>query len=228
MKLGDRIGAIYELDGRPHRFIGYGIYAGEEEDDGDQTPRLIMDRGGYIWANQCLWASETRIRKELQKDTVPAMTDEEYFKILKDPRTAEILRNLQGHEMSLTRRLTSALCHSGNMKFGQYYNVMRQACLPIELCRHASILASAMDLSVSMTGFLAKIDAVSPSMLDQVVGDYGDLWHGIAADIQDMVNRHLQKHGMKPIDLVEFGSAVDGQPSSENDVDTQEDQTHAE
>lgn len=76
-----RIGAVLSWDEWQVRLLGYGVYEGlapspvgpfgmplesHEEIDGVEPPkdhRLVMDDGRVVWGEQCIWASESRIRE---------------------------------------------------------------------------------------------------------------------------------------------------------------------
>lgn len=205
MKYGDRIGAI--LEGQSAKLIGYGFYGGEKScpvHEGDLMPRLILDRGGYVWGSQCLWGSEERIKKETDRLKASAMDDVEYLKLMADPKMAKLMEAIFKRG-DTAEKIASAICSVMGMQFGMAVSGLRDFGVPLEMARQASLLASAMELSVTMTGIIGKLDTMNDAS-KTVLDKFNDLWKALATDVQDVVNRHMSAHGLKTIDLVAFGN----------------------
>ena len=78
-KVGERIGAILSATVDGVKFLGYGVYAGEEvpteaagmmgellREAGVVNPKLVLDNGDVVYGCECWWGSEARVRKELE------------------------------------------------------------------------------------------------------------------------------------------------------------------
>jgi hypothetical protein len=73
--VGERIGAILGTsDNKVVKFLGYGIYEGEEMPPADiggynfglPNPKLKLDSGEITWGCECWWGSEKGIREKLE------------------------------------------------------------------------------------------------------------------------------------------------------------------
>lgn len=78
---GDRVGAILSGKGNTVKFLGYGVYVGDEippntgpnsmtawmEEDRVPNPKIQLDNGDVVWGCECWWGPEDRIRKKLEQ-----------------------------------------------------------------------------------------------------------------------------------------------------------------
>lgn len=73
--VGDRIGAILGAgEGKIVKFLGYGVYEGEEIPPKDvggfnigfSNPKLKLDNGEITWGCECWWGSEKGIKEKLE------------------------------------------------------------------------------------------------------------------------------------------------------------------
>lgn len=69
-KPGDRIGAIQSAKDNTVKFLGYGVYVGDEV-PGDflpvPNPKLQLDNGNIVWGYQCWWGSESAVKSQIEK-----------------------------------------------------------------------------------------------------------------------------------------------------------------
>jgi len=79
--IGDRVGAIRNMDDETAWVFGYGVYDGEEVPPEDEkgergmidfvhaanvtNPKLLMDDGTIIWGCECWWGPEKLARETI-------------------------------------------------------------------------------------------------------------------------------------------------------------------
>jgi len=80
-KVGSRVGAILGAQDRVVRFLGFGVYVGDEvppnEGGGSLTamlaevgcsnPKIVLDSGAVVWGCECWWAPERQIEERLHE-----------------------------------------------------------------------------------------------------------------------------------------------------------------
>lgn len=80
-KQGDRIGAILSAKDNMVKFLGYGVYLGEETppDLPIPNPKLQMDNGAIVWGYQCWWGGESAVKSQIEKYKKAGWIIEEVF-----------------------------------------------------------------------------------------------------------------------------------------------------
>lgn len=70
--VGMRVGAILGTEDNVVRFLGYGVYEGEEvPPDGPlhsmslPNPKIKLDTGEVVWGYQCWWGPEQKIKGQM-------------------------------------------------------------------------------------------------------------------------------------------------------------------
>lgn len=75
-KVGDRVGAILSANKDEVKFLGYGVYVGNEIpsencvgflsksliNNGIANPKILLDSGKYVFGCECWWGSEDKVR----------------------------------------------------------------------------------------------------------------------------------------------------------------------
>lgn len=80
IKVGDRIGAIFEASNTEVGLIGYGVYLGAETPPvgtlgigndlhaiGMASAKLQMDDGTIVWGHECWWGPEPSVKRLCRK-----------------------------------------------------------------------------------------------------------------------------------------------------------------
>ena len=75
---GMRVGAILGGDNKVVKFLGYGVYEGDEipdaaaagfadmcRDAGVTNPKIRLDNGDVVWGCECWWGPEEMIRSKM-------------------------------------------------------------------------------------------------------------------------------------------------------------------
>lgn len=85
--VGERIGAVMSVSDGTAKFLGYGVYKGNEipPDNiggfnlGNPVPKLELDNGKVVYGCECWWGKEERIKEALAncKDVIDVDIDEE-------------------------------------------------------------------------------------------------------------------------------------------------------
>ena len=81
-KVGSRVGAILSGGEEGIKFLGYGVYVGDEVPEGAAglgeelkehaiaNPKIELDDGSIVWGCECWWGPEEKIRETLEGQTV--------------------------------------------------------------------------------------------------------------------------------------------------------------
>lgn len=74
-KIGERVGAIRNADGKTVWLYGYGVYDGHHEPpfgpfggepiEGWTNPRITLDNGSVVWGCQCWWGPEDAVKNSI-------------------------------------------------------------------------------------------------------------------------------------------------------------------
>jgi len=82
-KIGDRVGAIMSAKDGVVRFLGFGVYKGDEVPPeevgglnfGVPNPKLRLDSGVDVWGCECWWGSEEKVKEQIKAYDVVDIVD---------------------------------------------------------------------------------------------------------------------------------------------------------
>lgn len=86
--IGSRVGAILGADEDVVKFLGYGVYEGDEVPDENAVgfgpilremkrpnPKIKLDSGKVVWGCECWWGPEEATKKKLERYANVVETD---------------------------------------------------------------------------------------------------------------------------------------------------------
>lgn len=74
-QIGTRVGAILGGNDKVVRFLGYGVYEGDEVPPADiggfnlgyPNPKIKLDSGKIVWGCECWWGSEAAVQQRIEQ-----------------------------------------------------------------------------------------------------------------------------------------------------------------
>jgi len=80
---GERVGAILSADEAGVRFLGWGVYEGDEVPTEEAkgladmlreakipNPKIKLDNGKVVWGCECWWGSEAKVKEQIKDQTI--------------------------------------------------------------------------------------------------------------------------------------------------------------
>lgn len=68
VNVGERVGAIRNIEENTVYLFGFGVYEGRIHNDviGFPNPRILLDNGKHVWGFQCWWGAEETVKESLE------------------------------------------------------------------------------------------------------------------------------------------------------------------